>query len=267
MNRVPCKCELPQRSVNSRACNFLSKAGGNLGDGGQKPPLIGKCHEIVVNKNRIRLPLCLPLKWQRNQVAKTTLGNGGLRRKESVVRPKAHSRRLRHRVRDDCAPKIARKLGIDRLLEEEPDVRAVPGAGSLHGRMQAETSARISIQRCLALPTFFIEVGNQHPRRTVSQQHVHAHHIAKVIPLALKMLDNHPIVDWDESSRCAIHTLYPPIRPRPARAALCSLVGACGRVPYASAFLGETVGVHILTSFKQRFEKHNLVPSRTFRCD
>ena len=169
MNRVPCKCELPQRSVNSRACNFSSKTGGNLGDGGQEPPLIGKCYEIVVNKNRVRLPLRLPLKWQRNQVAKTTLGNGGLRREEPIVRPKAHSWRLRHRVRDERAPKIARKLGIDRLLEEEPDVRAVPGAGSLHGRMQAETPARISIQRRFALPAFFIEVGNQHPRRAVSQ--------------------------------------------------------------------------------------------------
>ena len=195
MNRVLCKCKLPQRSVNSRACNFSSKTGGNLGDGGQEPPLIGKCYEIVVNKNRVRLPLRLPLKWQRNQVAKTTLGNGGLRREESVVRPKAHSQRLRHRVRNERASKIARKLGIDRLLEEKPDMRAVSRSGSLHSRMQAEASARISVQRRFALPTFFIEVGNQHPRRAVSQQHVHAHHIAKIIPLALKMLDNRPIVD------------------------------------------------------------------------
>ena len=61
--------------------------------------------------------------------------------------------------------------------------------------MQAETPARISIQRRFALPAFFIEVGNQYPRRAVSQQYVHAHHIAKIIPLALKMLDNRPIVD------------------------------------------------------------------------
>ena len=168
MNRAPCKCELPQRSVNSRACNFLSNTGGNLGDGGQEPPLIGKCHEIVVNKNRVGLPLCLPLKWQRNQVAKTTLGNGGLRRKESVVRPKAHSWRLRHRVRDKRTSEIARKLGIDRLLEEKPDMRAVSRSGSLHSRMQAEASARISVQRRFALPTFFVEVGNQYPRRAVS---------------------------------------------------------------------------------------------------
>ena len=125
MDRVLCKCKLPQRSVNSRACNFSSKTGGNLGDGGQEPPLIGKCYEIVVNKNRVRLPLRLPLKWQRNQVAKTTLGNGGLRREEPIVRPKAHSRCLRHRVGDKRTSEIARKLGIDRLLEEKPDMRAV----------------------------------------------------------------------------------------------------------------------------------------------
>ena len=267
MGRTPRKRKLPQRTVNSRICNSLSKTGGNLGDGGQEPPLIGKCHEIVVNKNRIRLPLRLPLKRQRNQVAKTALGNGGLRRKKPIIRLKAHSRCLRHRIRDDSASKIARKLGIDRLLEEKPDMRAVPRSGSLHSGMQAEASARISVQCRFALPTFFVEIGNQYPRRAVRQQHIHAHHVATIIPFALKMFDKSPIVDWDESPCRAIRALYSPVRSRPMRAVLCSLVGARRRVPYASAFPSETVGAHILTSFKQRFEKRNLVPSRTFRCD
>ena len=76
MGGMPREGELSQRAAGGGVNYLPSLLGRNSGDGRQEAPLVGKRRESVINEHGVRLPLCLALERQRDQVAETALGYG-----------------------------------------------------------------------------------------------------------------------------------------------------------------------------------------------
>ena len=94
----------------------------------EKCPLVGPRNKAAIKKNRVVLFACSPLERQSNQVSKSSLRHGVLVRKQPVIRIEANVRTPFHRLSENVRSQSSGKCGRNGLFEEEPDMRASPGA-------------------------------------------------------------------------------------------------------------------------------------------
>ena len=95
---------------------------------GEKPPLIGVWHELVVDEDRVAHLARTVLERQGNEIAESAPGQGVLVGEEAIVRSHAQLMAATHRLGNEIAAHLARRGRSHRCREEERDMGAVAGA-------------------------------------------------------------------------------------------------------------------------------------------
>ena len=137
--------------------------------------MVGVGQTALIEKHTIAKFPRSPLERQRDQVAKTTLGQCVLIGEETVIGIEPDPRSVFHRFGQQVRAKFPRERRRDRLLEKQPDVSPIARARPLEGRRQIQPMACFQYGLCVVLPMHFIEVGRKEETGLIPEQRVHAH--------------------------------------------------------------------------------------------
>ena len=140
----------------------------------EEGPLIRPGIEIGVEKDAVSPLPRLFLQRQRDQAAEAALRHRILARKKAVVRVEAELRPLLHRLGEHVRAEAAGERRRNRLLEEEPQMRAQPGARALDGGRKIQTPAAFQTGHGILAPAALVEIDGEEPAGLVRQQRIDA---------------------------------------------------------------------------------------------
>ena len=96
--------------------------------GREKCPLVAVRHCLVVKEHTVAVPSGVLLQRQRDQIAKSSVGQRVLIREESIVRVEPDIRPALHGLRQDVGADFPRERRRHGLFEQQPNVPAAAGA-------------------------------------------------------------------------------------------------------------------------------------------
>ncbi len=220
-----CPTKADHRTLPRRLSrDFLDRLAVDPGHGRQVGPLLiaRQGLELVVEEHGVPLLPGPALQGQCDQVAKAAPRHAVLAREQPIVGIHAELVSPRHRLGDQIAAHPSGDHGRDRLLEEEPNMGAVPRTRPLHRGGKTDLPARRDERQDVLRPSALVEVDRQEPAGFVIEERVHSHDLP-----ALQVCEHRRIVDRNEG----LVRAFPALDLRKLADAPYELVRAGRRVP------------------------------------
>ena len=233
-------------------------------DLGEEEPLVDVGLEVLIHKHAVAAPLGAALEGRGVQVSKPSFGNGRLSWEHAVVGVEGDRPCRRHGLGDERAAEVARELGGNRALEEEPHVPAVARAGPLDTGLNAMRPPRRTDGCDRALPIPLVEIHHEQRGVGIRVQNVESEHIAQALVLTLEMADNRLVGELVEGLAGTARALGLWVRRARADAAT-PLVRAGGGEPDATVLLAKAMRVDVGTPGEQRAEQGDLLAGGALR--